>query len=190
MWRHLSPNKQGMLLALAAGMAYFVAYRLNELMDSWALYAQGINLIFIPAGIKHLAILLAGKWGALGSLVALFVLAIDFWKGASVEQIACYSLFSTAATWIGILLSLRLFGICRDLSNLKLIHLPVMDLITTALHGAMTNAYFFLTGMKSENFVANALAMMVGDYVGSFIVLMLLWAGLMAVKRCRLQQQP
>ena len=65
-----------------------------------------------------------------------------------------------------------------------------MDLITTALHGAMTNAYFILAGMKTDHFLANALAMMVGDYVGSFMVLMLLWATLMLFKPRKLRQKP
>lgn len=187
MWQTLSPHLQGLLLASAAGTAYFAAYRVNELFDGWALYAQGINLIFIPAGIKHLAILLAGPWGALGCALALFMLALEFWHGAAPELIALYSVISTAATWLGILLSLRLLGIARDLHNLKFMHLPVMDLITTAIHGFTTNLFFIVAGMKSENFLTNALAMMFGDYAGSFIVLTLLWLGLALLKR---QQKP
>lgn len=168
---------------MLAGGAYFLAYRVNELFDGIALFAQGINLIFLPAGIKHLAILLAGAWGALGCLVALFVLAQEFWQGAPTQSIALYSLVSTCATWLGIVLSLRLMGIDKDLRQLKFMHLPGMDLITTALHGFLTNAYFMLAGMKSERWIENALAMMVGDFVGSFIILMMLWLGLSIVRK-------
>ena len=173
----------GPLLALLAGLTFYLGYRVNEQMDSWALYAQGINLIFLPAGIKHLSILLCGKWGALGCLVGLFILANEFWNGVPTEHIALYSVVSTAATWMGIALSLRILGIDKNLQNLQFIHLPVMDLITTAIPGFTTNAFFILAGMKSENFISNALAMMFGDFTGSFITLMLLWLGLVVFKK-------
>ena len=166
---------QGPLLALATGILYFLTYRFNELFDGWALYAQGINLIFLPAGIKHLAILLAGEWGALGCFIGLFVLANEFWNGTPVWQIALYSLISTGATWAGLMLSLRALGINRDLSNLRFIQLPIMDLMTTAIHGFTINVFFIVGGMKSDHMVSNALAMMFGDYVGSFAILSMLW---------------
>ena len=176
-------NFSGPLLALVAGLTFFLGYRVNEQMDSWALYAQGINLIFLPAGIKHLSILLCGKWGALGCLVSLFIVATEFWNGVPTEQIALYSVISTAATWAGIVLSMRILGIHKNLQNLQFMHLPIMDLITTAIHGFTTNAFFILVGMKSEHFISNALAMMFGDFTGSFIILMLLWMGVVLFKR-------
>lgn len=188
MLRSFQTNLQGLLLALVAGVIYFIAYRINELLDGWALYAQGINLVFLPAGIKHIAILIAGKWGALGCLMALFILANEFWSGVPVGEIALYSVISTGMTWIGILLSMRLLGINRDLHNLKFVHLPIMDLLTTAFHGFVTNLFFILAGMKSEHLISNALAMMFGDYAGSFIVLTLLWFGLMVMKRVRARE--
>ncbi len=190
MWKLLTPIVQALLITLAAGVTYFLTYKVNELLDSWVLYTQGIALVFLPAGIKHIAILIAGKWGALGCLVALFVLANDFWSGVPTEQIAAYSVISTAATWIGIILSMRLLQIDQGLRSLKFMHLPLMDLITTSIHGFTTNAFFLLAGMKSENFMGNALAMMFGDFVGSFIILTLLWSGLLLTRtRARLQQE-
>ncbi|MFM7008575.1 MAG: hypothetical protein ACKO0Z_04480 [Betaproteobacteria bacterium] len=178
MFSFIPPAVQALIITSLAGGIYFFTYRLNENFDSWALYAQGINLIFLPAGIKHLAILLGGKWGAFGCFLGLFVLANEFWLGVPMEQIALYCLISTASTWGGIVLSLRVLGVTRDLSNLRFKHLPVIDLITIAIHGFITNGYFIVAGMKSENFIGNALAMMFGDFVGSFILLTTLWLGL------------
>ena len=92
---------QGPILATVAAILYFVTYRFNELFDVWFLYDQGINLVFLPAGIKHLAILLGGPWGALGCFVSLFILANEFWQGVPTGDIALYSLVSTCATWAG-----------------------------------------------------------------------------------------
>ncbi len=173
--RTLRHEAQNALLALAAGLAYFLAYRLNELFDPWALYSQGINLIFLPAGVKHIAILVARGWGALGCFVALTLLAFEFWAGASLWQTVFYSAISTGATWLGIGLGMHIMGIRRDLENLKFLHLPIMDLITTAIHGFVVNAFFIAVGMKNDQLAENAAAMMFGDYVGSFIMLTCLW---------------
>lgn len=173
---------QGLLLSALAAGAYVATYRVNELFDGWAMYTQGINLVFLPAGVKHLAILLAGPWGALGCWLSLLSLATEFWQDISLPQVVLYSLISTASTWLGILLSLRVLGIESGLGNLRFLHLPAMDVITTAIHGFTTNAFFIAAGMKSEDFFGNALAMMFGDYVGSFLILTLLWMVLSALK--------
>jgi hypothetical protein len=166
---------QGPILATVAAILYFVTYRFNELFDAWFLYAQGINLVFLPAGIKHLAILLGGPWGALGCFVSLFILANEFWQGVPTGDIALYSLVSTCATWAGIAVCLKVLGLDRDLTNIRFIHLPLIDLFTTFLHGFTTNVFFILKGMKTDHLMTNALAMMVGDFIGSFIILTLLW---------------
>ena len=183
MWRSFLLLMEGPVIALVTAISYFLTYRINEIADDWALYAQGINLVFLPAGIKHLSILLAGKWGALGCFLSLFVLASEFWDGVSSAQIAFYSAISTGATWMGIALCMRALSIQKDLHNLRFMHLPLMDLVTTAIHGFTTNAFFIWAGMKTENFVPNALAMMFGDYVGSFLILTLLWFALSLYKR-------
>lgn len=189
MFSVIPPLIQGLIIAAAAGVIYFITYRINELFDAWALYAQGINLVFLPAGVKHLAILLGGKWGALGCFLALFALANEFWSGQQLVNITLYSLISTASTWAAIVLSLKVLGITSDLKNLKFFHLPLIDLITTSVHGFTTNAYFVMAGMKSENFMQNALAMMLGDFTGSFILLTLLWISLFIWKK-RLAKLP
>jgi len=174
---------QGLAVSCLAAAAYFSIYRINEVLDPWALYAQGINLIFLPAGIKHLSILMGGKWGALGCFLALFVLANEFWSGQPLYLLAFYAFISTAATWVAIVISLRFLGISPDLKNLRFFHLPIIDCITTAAHGFTTNSFFIAAGMKSEHFVQNALAMMFGDFTGSFIILTLLWFALTIWKK-------
>jgi len=183
MFSSISPAVQALIITSLTGGAYLLAYRLNEYFDSWALFAQGITLIFLPAGIKHLSILLGGKWGALGCFLALFALAHEFWAGQPYDRLALYSLISTASTWGAIVFSLWVLGISASLKELRFYHLPMIDLITTAAHGFATNTYFIMSGMKSDHLIENALAMMFGDFAGSFILLTLLWIGLSIFKK-------
>jgi hypothetical protein len=169
---------QSAALAAVSAMAYYLSFRLNQKLDPWALFDQGISLVFLPAGIKHLSILLAGASGAVGCFGALMLLSFEFWPDISVLGAATYSGISTLASWLGIRIGLQALGIHPRLDNLRFAHLPMLDVLTTALHGLVVNLYFLLAGMKQQEWLMNALAMMLGDFTGSFIVLTLLWTAL------------
>lgn len=175
MLQSISISSQGLFLSFIAGSFFYFSYRINEGLLSWAAYSQGISLIFLPAGIKHLSILLAGGWGALGCFVALFLLAHEFWSGIHPVILLFYCLVSTCATWLGVWLSLNILNIKSDLGNLKFIHLPQMDFITATIHAIIINVFFIATSMKSSHAFSNYLAMLLGDYIGGFIVLTLFW---------------
>ena len=175
----ISINSQGLFLSFVAGSFFYLSYRINEQIGSWAVYTQGISLIFLPAGIKHLSILLAGGWGALGCFAALFLLANEFWHGIHPFIILLYCFFSTSATWLGVWMSLKILGISNDLANLKFIHLPQMDFIAATVHAVVINIFFIVTSMKSTHAFSNYFAMLLGDYIGSFIILTIFWVMLL-----------
>lgn len=179
----LPVTHQNLLLAVMAGAAYSLAFLLNRKFGSAILYDNWIALVFIPAGIKHLFILVARGWGALGCFVGLLVPALQFWSDTPVYLIVLYSGLSTLASWIGIELGMRLLAIRRNLQNLRFLHLPILDLITTTVHGLAVSLYFISVGMTSDNMLASALAFMFGDYTGSFLVLTCLWLGLAWLRR-------
>ena len=166
-------------LTALATVVYVLTFKLNQYLDPWFLYGQGISLLFLPAGVKHVSILLAGRWGALGSFLGLLFMVPAFWQELSIEMAIPYVAISTLATWAGIVLSMRLMGIRRDLSNLKLLQLPVLDLVTTLFHAVLTNSFFVLAGLKKINeWNVNTLAMMVGDYLGSLCLMLVLFLAL------------
>ena len=171
----LPPLYQNLLLAILAGLAYYLAFCLNSALGSAILYDNWIALVFIPAGIKHLFILIARGWGALGCFVGLLVPSLQFWSDTPVYQVVFYSGLSSMASWLGIAVGMRWLGIHRDLQNLRFTHLPVLDLVTTAVHGFAVGLYFIAVGMASDHLLATTLAFMFGDYTGSFLVLTCLW---------------
>ncbi len=171
------------LTALAAA-AYYLTFKLNQYLDTWFLYGQGISLLFLPAGVKHVSILLAGRWGALGSFLGLLFMVPSFWPELHLGLAVPYVAISTLATWGGIALSMHLLHIRADMTNLKLLHLPPLDLITTLLHAALTNSFFVLAGLKhSSDWNQNTLAMMVGDYLGSLCLMVILFLALQWLPR-------
>jgi hypothetical protein len=162
-------------LVLGSFLLYFGAFRMNQTLDEHVLYAQGVALVFLPAGIKHISILIGRLWGAIGCFLALAYVTPEFWTEISFLQIFLYSGISTVATLGLILAGMRILGINNDLSNLRFMHLPLLDLVTTTGHSFVTNAYFIADGMKvNQEFISNALGMALGDFIGGFIMMMLL----------------
>ena len=63
-------TRQGSLLAGLFFLLFFAAYGAQLLIDPWFHYSPGVALVYLPAGIKLLAFVIGGAWGALGLFVA------------------------------------------------------------------------------------------------------------------------
>lgn len=171
-------------LIVGAFILYLLAFRVNQSLDEYVIYAQGVALVFLPAGIKHIAILVGRYWGAIGCFFALAYVTPEFWPTISFTQALIYSGISTIATLVAIHLGMQVLKIHSDLNNLRFIHLPALDLITTTTHSFVTNAYFIADGMKvDDEYMGNALGMGLGDFVGSFILMMSLLAAIKLKKQ-------
>ena len=172
----MSSSIEKSLLTAFAAVAYYLTFKVNQALDPWFLYGQGITLLFLPAGIKHVSILLAGQWGALGSFIGLLFMVPNFWPHLGLGLAVPYAAISTLATWVGIAAGLHWLGVDRNLKNLKLIHLPLIDLLTTALHALVTNGFFVVSGLKKiDEWGVNTLAMMFGDFLGSLTMMLVLF---------------
>jgi ABC-type transport system involved in cytochrome c biogenesis permease subunit len=106
----------------------------------------------------------------------------EVWHSASVENMLLLCAISIGTTWTGITWGLRLLGVNRDLQNLKFIHLPILDLLTTGLHGITTNIFYLYAGMKIDDLKGNVLAMMLGDFTGTMLIMTVLWSALWLYK--------
>lgn len=71
--------KNDLLLFAVFGLAYLVSYEISVNFDLVDSFAPGISLIFIPAGVKLVAALVAGFWGVFGTVVALAFVAKEIW---------------------------------------------------------------------------------------------------------------
>ncbi len=175
----------GPVVSLVSALTYFLAYRINALFDDATLYAQGINFLYLPAGVNFVSILIGGFWGALGTFVALVFVIMKVWSHASAVELVGYCVVSTGTAWAVIDGCVKIFKIEVDLSNLRFIHLPVIAVISSAAHGFLTNLYLYAVNLKDEKFIGNSLAMILGDFVGIFAVLTMLWLILMAIRQSK-----
>ncbi len=164
------------LIALSFTL-YWLAYECNEWLDSYALYAQGVSLIFLPAGIKLVMLMIADWRGALGCGLALFSLLPRFWPGLELPWQLGYATLSVCMTWLVVSWMLRRKALGSALEGLSFWDIVQIDAFNTMLHGVVMNSLFWSLGLRSsEALWSSALAMALGDFLGTGVVMLLVLA--------------
>lgn len=160
--------------AVCAGV-YLLSFELMALLPDWLAYAPGVSLFFLPAGVKLVALLVAGGWGLLGLAAAGLWTAADIWDGASLP-----ALLGNIVVWLGIpylviRAMMRWMGIHADLSNLSYLRVMGICLAAILASSAAATAYAVLAhGAPLPQAGARTLAMALGDFAGAGVVFALL----------------
>lgn len=170
-WQLMAPHLG--LIALSF-MLFRLAYELHELVAPYVAYAQGVDLLFLPAGIKLVMIMVAGWRGALGCALSLLSLSTRFWPGLEPIWLLLYATLSVGMTWLVVGAMLRYRALGPALEGLNFWDLLRIDMLNTLLHGIAVNSYFWALGLRSsETFWPAALAMSLGDFLGSGVIMLL-----------------
>lgn len=171
----------GLGLALASSALWAGFWFLNKAVLSDMLVTTGISLVYVPAGIRLLLVLLFGVWGAVGVCIADPILFLnEFGSGAPLEIIV-NSAISGFGPYVAVRAASRLTGIAPDLSGLGAWHLPVLALAVSLFVPLLFNLHFLLNDRYPlADFGRNYMAMATGDFLGCFLVLVfargLIWA--------------
>lgn len=162
-----------LLLSALFGVLYFGFFELSWSFDLVESYAPGISLVFLPAGIKLIAALVSGFWGVLGTVIALAYVTPSFWPDQPLWFYVVYPALSGFSTLAVVAVMKRALGIDDDIRNMRFVHIPIIDLCATLVHGAAVNGFFALKHLEvDQDFFTRAFAMSVGDFLGSLILLL------------------
>lgn len=158
------------LLVLLCAVAYFYAFKLNLYWFNWIEFSHGVNLVYIPSGLRLLFVLIMARLGGIG--VALSSIAVNYSYGdtdAHVFNIVT-GLISGASPCIARYLAIKWFKL-----DTLLVNLTGRDFFKISVLFAVVNAlihqlwYFWMD--KTQDFLASALAMGLGDWFGTVLVL-------------------
>jgi hypothetical protein len=163
------------LAMVAAAFLMFVgAFQLNQHLDNYMLYAPGVSLIFIPAGVKLLAILVGRVPAIVGLFIASIYASTGLWgdlQTISLYFFAVASVFSYAVAAYGVM---KWLGIHPDLYNLRYWHIVILSLAASVLNGIVHNVAYLMEGVTAvEAQWGNSAAMALGDFLGCFLVVSL-----------------
>ncbi len=135
-------------------------------------------IIFLPAGVRLLACLVGRAWGALGILIGSFFVVVPTTfpnEASSFHFLIAFT--NTCSVLVSVVLTLEFFKVSDDLSNLKFIYLPLIDLIAT-----FSQAFFFILILYSANLIEETellpkfVTQMTGNFLGGMIFMLSFFA--------------
>jgi hypothetical protein len=169
-------NVPNYLVKLAVGCISFflfvISFDINALLDGFALYAQGINLIFIPAGFKLLCVLLGGEAAAAGLLLSSIYVSYRDLGHTTEIQMVYFALASVGSYYCTVYVLKKTLSINDTLSNLRYLHIVILSAAVSVVNGTIHNLVYVWQGrFQMEDFFSHSAAMVVGDFLGCFIVI-------------------
>lgn len=166
--------KINVLIVFISAVVWVGAFKAHEMVLPMARHAAGIDIFFIPSGIRFFALLVGGIWAAAGVVLGSLLLAGSEFNLRSSAEIATIAAYSGFAPYISLLASQRLIGIERNLGNLFPRHLPMLAFGTAAGSAVLHNLLFWTLGLETaEMLPSGILAMATGDFLGSLMVVIL-----------------
>lgn len=169
------------LLVLFCALAYFYAFKLNVYWFDWIEFSHGVNWIYIPSGLRLLFVLIVARLGGIG--VALSSIAVNYSYGNSDAHVfnIVTGVISGASPCIARYLAIQQLNL-----DALLVNLTARDFLKISVLFALVNAllhqlwYFWME--KTQEFFASTLAMSVGDWFGTVLVLSIASLGIQLFK--------
>ncbi|WP_421693785.1 hypothetical protein [Aestuariivirga sp.] len=161
-------------LVAVSGVSWVAFWFLNAWLFAATHFAPGISLIYVPAGIRLIILLLFGVWGAIGIALTDPILFWTEFDQQPVLEVAVNAVISGFVPLAGIRILQRASGMDTDLKRLKPLHLPALALTVSILAPLALTAQFFVCGLRpASDLLSGFFAMTLGDFLGCLLALLL-----------------
>jgi hypothetical protein len=121
--------------AATSGLLFILSFRLNQFFDDVFVYSAGISLLFLPAGVKLLAVLVGRLPAIVGLLIVGIYLGAGIWPEQPLSSIVYFAFVSLMTYPLAAFSMMRWLHIRQDLSNLRYHHIVTLSLAASALNG-------------------------------------------------------
>lgn len=162
------------IIVVCSALAWIGAYMIQNRFLPFFSHSPGIDLLFIPSGVRLIAIMIGGIWAAVGvSLGSLFLTGPEFhtMQAGTILAIAACSWFGP---YLALRVSLRATGVEPGLKQLSPGLLPVISLGVAVGSSLQHNLVFGLLGLEQwSGFADNVLAMAIGDFLGILLAVVI-----------------
>lgn len=130
-------------------------------------HAPGVNLLFLPSGVRLIAIMIGGIWAAVGICFGSLALVGSEFHNVGTLQTAAVAAGSGMFPYVALRASLKVLGIGGNLAGLSARHLPFIALSVALGSSLLHNLLFSLFGLSlGHSFGEHVLAMAAGDFTG------------------------
>jgi hypothetical protein len=167
------------LSVISTAIGFIFCLWLNEHLFAHSEYVRGINWVYLPAGIRLLSTLLLGADGAIGLLVASWI--VNFWILFPDDFVRAFvgGIIAAAAPYAVYRLARERYGLDASLVNLTPKRLLILAFAYSVASPLLHHIWFALRG-DTGHLVKHFFVMFAGDLSGSLIVLYAL-KGLLAL---------
>lgn len=174
------------VLVLASALLWVGFGLASQSLLAWAQYSRGIDLIYLPAGVRLLIVLVFGIWGATGIAVSNPFMALFVFGAQSQPETFTNSFIAGFVPYLTMVACCKLLGVDRDLGALRPIHLAVFALAVSIVTPLAFNLQFIFEGLKARHELgANLSAMMLGDFLGCLVMLLLARVAIAIYRRAK-----
>ncbi|WP_395685633.1 hypothetical protein [Aestuariivirga sp.] len=159
------------LIVVSAGLLWALTHMLHDVYFPFLNHRPGIDLIFVPSGIRLLLLMIGGVWAAIGVCLGSLLLAGPEFGFDNFPDMVTIALISGFGTYAALRLTQWSFGITQHLGNLAPWHLPLISLCVAIGSSVVHNLAFVGLGVENwAKFADNTIAMAMGDFLGSLLV--------------------
>jgi len=161
-------------VVLLSGLIWLATWKVAQSLLDFTQIKQGITLVYVPAGVRLVILLIAGFWGAVGLALVYPLVVLQGAAAVSWPEIAAQSLIAGFVPYLAVLAVCRTAGVSRDLGKLRSIHLPLLAAavsIAAALALSLTRVAF--GRFSAATFLPDFTGMAMGDFLGCFAVILL-----------------
>jgi hypothetical protein len=170
-----------LLLAGVVALLWVLLFSLNQWAFSVTEVSSYISWIFLPAALRMLAVMVCDWVGAVGLFVgAMMTNQTDLTGGLGDGLMLAF--LSAIGPMLAFWFCTKLLSLSKDLSGLTAIQLFVFASTGALFNAVPHNIYFYLSGRMSSP-IEGLVPMLVGDLVGTLIMLYVVSVALRFVSR-------
>jgi hypothetical protein len=162
------------VVAVASGAVWLACWQAAQSVLVFTQLETGITLIYIPAGIRLVILLISGIGGALGIALAFPLALLQVYPDATWQEALAYSAIAGLVPYATVFTVCRAARVSRDLGTLRSFHLPLLSAAVSVIGAlAYTGALTAYGRLDRSMLLKNVTAMAVGDFLGCFAVVVL-----------------
>jgi hypothetical protein len=158
------------LIVGVTALFYVALFLLNDSAFSRLDFSAGVNWVFLPSGLRLVAVLLFDKWGALGIVLGSLMLAFNDARLTDPITVGVAACISGLAPLLARQICLGLTDLDVNLKALTALGLVRIALIFSALSAGLHQSWYAWRGV-SDQALASVLVMFSGDMLGTMLVL-------------------
>jgi hypothetical protein len=168
------------LCIAGVALAWVLFFKLNAFVFSYFEKTEFVNLVFIPAGVRLVAVLLFDELGVIGLFFGALITSPSF--STNINEAILISLVSALNPYLAVHITRRLLKVDHLLSQLNAKELVLMGLFSALFNCLSHHFYFEFANLRAS--WADCENMFIGDIFGIGIILTLFVICLKLIRKC------